>query len=183
MDILISSVKIEIGARSFHWPTQQHLITPYLHQYLSVGTIQEYKINVKVLDIARTFWEQATILHMYANWPEQTIIVPRQSRHYYDFFKLLKSTYLSASLSKLNLLKRVAIHKQIYFPCAWAKYDQAKVGTLKLIPPLYVENSMRKDYLAMREMFFNTPPSWDEVIKAINQFEVEFNSVSSFVSV
>ena len=114
------------------------------------------------------------------NWPEQKIINQRQSRHYYDFFKLLKSTYLSDALSKLNLLTRVAMHKQIYFRCAWAKYEQAKIGTLKLIPPSYVESGMRKDYFAMREMFFNTPPSWDEIITVITQFEIKFNFAMNF---
>jgi hypothetical protein len=174
------SVKIELGARSDNWPAQQHLLTPYLHQYLPINAVKKYSVNVRVLDVARTFWEKATILHMYANWPEQKIINQRQSRHYYDFFKLLKSTYLPDALSKLNLLTRVAMHKQIYFRCAWAKYEQAKIGTLKLMPPSHVESSMRKDYLAMREMFFNTPPGWDEIITAITQFEVEFNSAMSF---
>jgi hypothetical protein len=176
-DYIKPSVKIEIGARSDHWPAHQHLLTPYLHEYLPVDTILNYKVAVNVLDVARTFWEKATILHMYAYWPENKLVASRQSRHYYDFFKLLSSDHTSDALSKLDLLTRVSKHKQIYFRSGWAKYDQAKPGTLKLIPPSYVKENMRKDYHAMQEMIFKAPPTWDEIIVAIDQFEKKFNIV------
>lgn len=169
------SVKIEIGARSDHWPAHQYLLKPYLHEYLPNNMVMDYKVNVNVLDITRTFWEKATILHMYAYWPEHKTVTLKQSRHYYDFFKLLQSEHASRAVSQLDLLERVAQHKQIYFRSGWAKYDQAKKGSLRLTPPLYIKENMRKDYLAMQEMIFKNPPTWDEIITTIDQFESEFN--------
>ncbi len=34
---------------------------------------------------------------------------------------------------------------------------------------------MVKYYLAMQEMIFKNPPTWNEIITAIDQFENEFN--------
>ena len=88
---------------------------------------------------------------------------------------MLHSEHASKALSKLDLLERVAQHKQIYFRSGWVKYDQAKKGSLKLTPPLYVKENRRNDYLAMQEMIFKTPPTWGEIITTIDQFESKFN--------
>lgn len=63
----------------------------------------------------------------------------------------------------------------MYFPSAWAKYDQAKKGTLKLMPVAHTLSELQKDYRLMSEMFFEEPPSWDSITKAILLFEEEFN--------
>lgn len=108
------AVKIEIGARSEHWPVSNKIITSYLKQSLS-DKIHEDPIEVKVLNIERTFWEKATILHMYAHYPTEKAVPLRQSRHYYDFCCLIESSYSVESEKLTDLLERVAHHKSIYF--------------------------------------------------------------------
>ena len=57
-------VKIEMGARSEHWPVSHHKIQSYLKEALK-EKIHEDEIEVRVLNAERTIWEKATILHQY----------------------------------------------------------------------------------------------------------------------
>jgi predicted nucleotidyltransferase component of viral defense system len=167
-------VKIELGARSDHWPAHEHLLRPYVADYV-VNALKLPDAKVKTLDAARTFWEKATILHSYAHYPEEKTPSERQSRHYYDMFKLLQSKHKTEAMGDLKLLARVAEHKSVYFRAGWAKYNEAKKGTLKIIPSKRVEAIMRRDYEQMQEMIFGDAPSWTDILADLAQFEFDFN--------
>lgn len=171
------SVKIELGARSEHWPVSKHKIQSYSKSILK-DKIQEPEIWVKVLEAKRTFWEKATILHQYAHLPQDKKLPPRISRHYYDFFCLLKSDTKSFALGDCKLLDRVAIHKSIYFASAWANYGAAKKGSLKLSPPASLLNDLERDFGLMKDMFFGSVPEWNQILKVISDFEAEFNATA-----
>lgn len=168
------SIKIELGARSEHWPVSHRTIQSYAKETLK-EKVDEPTVTVKVLNIERTFWEKATILHQYAHMPTDKQLPLRLSRHYYDFYCLLNSSEKSLALKNTDLLEKVAHHKDMYFPSAWAKYDQAKKGTLKLMPVAHTLSELKKDYRLMSEMFFEEPPSWEVITKAIGLCEKEFN--------
>ncbi len=173
-------ILIEIGARSEHWPVSTKKIIPYLaevfpNEFVNANT------SLKVLNIERTFWEKATILHSFSHYPAEKNIAERQSRHYYDLHCLLKSEYKEYCQNEISILKRVAQHKSIYFRAAWAQYEDAKPGSLKLIPKKETIEAMERDYNQMKEMFFSSPPEWSEIIQTIQEFENEFNSTNKII--
>jgi predicted nucleotidyltransferase component of viral defense system len=168
-------VKIEMGARAEHWPVSEHKIQSYAKVILK-DKIHEPEVTVRVLSAERTFWEKATILHQYAHLPDDKKMPIRFSRHWYDFFKLLNSPIKENALNRSELLERVANHKKVYFSSGWANYDQARIGSLKLTPLERVVDDLRRDYELMSPMFFGNIPEWDDIIKAIEIFEKEFNS-------
>lgn len=169
------SVKIEMGARSEHWPVSEHQIESFAKKALK-EKIRESKCNIRVLNAERTFWEKATILHQYAHLPEEKPLPPRISRHLYDFYQLLNSPIKAKALSDLTLLNRVTDHKQIYFASAWANYASARKGTLKLSPLGRVLDELKKDYELMASMFYGADrPEWDLILKTISAFERDFN--------
>lgn len=167
-------VKIEIGARSEHWPVSEHRIKSYAKEALK-EKIHESEILVRVLNAERTFWEKATILHQYAHLPEGKKLPPRISRHYYDSFRLPNSEIKEKALIETALLECVVIHKNIYFASSWANYGTARKETLKLFPPARLLKELKKDYALMQAMFFREIPGWEFILKAIEQFEKEFN--------
>jgi predicted nucleotidyltransferase component of viral defense system len=167
-------VKIEMGARSEHWPVSHHKIQSYVKEALK-EKIHEDEIVIRVLNAERTFWEKATILHQYAHLPKDKKTPSRISRHYYDFFRLLNSSVKEKALSDLSLLERVAAHKNIYFASAWASYGTACKGNLKLSPPTRIHEDLEKDYALMASMFFREIPSWEQILKTIEDFDREFN--------
>ena len=169
------SVKIEMGARSEHWPVSEHKIQSYVKEALK-DKVTEAAVYVRVLDAERTFWEKATILHQYAHLPDDKSLPPRISRHFYDFFRLLTSPIKDKALMERSLLERVAIHKSIYFASGWASYGTASKGTLKLMPPARVLDELEKDYDLMTPMFFRDQPDWRLILKTIEEFERMFNA-------
>src|SRR6185503_21193932 len=80
------SVKIEMGARSDHWPCEMKPVTPYVAEQFPQG-FRQATCEVKVLSVARTFWEKATILHAEFHRPESKSTPVRLSRHYCDFYE------------------------------------------------------------------------------------------------
>lgn len=165
-------VKIELGARADHWPVSMQIISPYVSEILP-PPYDKMEAEIRVLNIERTFWEKATILHKYAHYPEDKSVPERQSRHYFDFYCLLNSPGKAKALENIDLLDKVATHKKVYFRAAWAKYETAKRGSLKLIPGDKVMKAMEADYKAMSEMFAGDVPSWDEIIDEIKKFQLE----------
>ena len=79
--------------------------------------------------------------------------------------------------NNIELLEKVCQHKKLYFKSAWADYDTAKRGSLKLIPKEAVLKVMEKDYKSMAEMFSESAPNWKEIVELIEEFELEFNKL------
>lgn len=84
------SVKIEIGARSDHFPVEDAKISAYVTEIIP-DIVHSFDVSVRVLQARRTFWEKATILHMLYHCPDQKPFPSRMSRHYYDLFQLANS--------------------------------------------------------------------------------------------
>lgn len=169
------AVKIEMGARSEHWPVSLQKVQSFAKKALQ-EKVTEREIEIRVLNAERTFWEKATLLHQYAHLPADKILPDRLSRHLYDFYKLLNSPIKEIALSDLTLLDRVAEHKKVYFASAWASYETARKGTLKVCPLDRVLAALEEDYEKMSIMFYGGErPDWKVILQAIGEFEREFN--------
>jgi hypothetical protein len=129
-----------------------------------------------VLGVERTFWEKATILHMLFHQDATKPLGDRMSRHYYDMAQLIGHEAKKRALGKLDLLPEVAHHKSVFFKSAWANYDNAKPGSLRLVPNANLAAALRKDYAGMQEMIIGDAPKFDEIIATIEAFEAEINS-------
>ena len=167
-------VKIEMGARADHWPCEAKSVTPYVAEELPQA-FQESQCAVKVLSAERTFWEKATILHAEFHRPADKAMPERFSRHYCDLFELIRKGFAQAALKELELLARVAEHKALFFKSSWARYAEASKGTLRLAPPEHRQNALREDYRKMQQMFFADPPEFDDVLRVLKDWEIQFN--------
>jgi len=83
-------VRIELGARGGYWPILEKTIKPMVFEEMQLA-LNEANIPIRVLDAKRSFWEKAIILHKYSHYPVAKVVPQRQSRHYYDFYQLIKS--------------------------------------------------------------------------------------------
>jgi hypothetical protein len=98
----------------------------------------------------RTFWEKATILHQESQRAEDKPMPPRYSRHYYDLAMLARAAVRQEALADLALLDAVVDFKQRFYPSAWARYDLARPGSLRLLPSEVRMVEIEKDYQASR---------------------------------
>lgn len=167
-------VRFEFGARGVHLPAEKVRISSYLHQAFP-DLMARGEVEVKVLGVERTFWEKATILHMLHHQDPAKPLSDRMSRHYYDMAQLIRHDAKARALGDLGLLTQVAHHKSVFFKAAWANYDQAQPGTLRLMPGDGLINALRRDYVGMREMIIGAAPSFDDILGTIEAFEVDLN--------
>jgi hypothetical protein len=167
-------VRIEMGARADHWPSEVKPISPYVAEQFPRG-FKEASCSLKVLCLERTFWEKATILHAEYHRPADKAMPDRLSRHYCDFYELIHKGVGTRALEKIGLLERVVQHKNLFFKSSWAKHDSAVRGTLRIAPPESRVKALRDDYRRMQEMFFGKPPDFDTIMTRLKNWESTFN--------
>lgn len=167
-------VRLELGARGDPWPAETRTVRSYAaEEHPEVFDAPDCEIET--LAVERTFWEKATILHAEHYRPEGKATGARMSRHYYDLAMLSRSPYAQAALKRLDLLDVVAKHKSLFFRSGWARYEEAKPGTLCLMPTEARLGDLAADYAKMRPMFFGQPPSFRELLADIGQLERRIN--------
>lgn len=172
-DYLRPEVRLEIGPLASWVPSDRHIIQPYAAQAFP-NVFDEPDCLVVAISAERTFWEKATILHQQAH--RASPMPPRYSRHYYDMYKLAGSTIKDAALVDSALLQDVVAFKQRFYPSRWARYEDAKPGTFKLIPAAERITGLRRDYRDMEMMIFGDVPTFDDITDTLRQLEGEINA-------
>jgi len=165
-------VKIELGARSDHWPVEVMSVKPYVSSAAGKLTIEGAQVHV--LGAERTFWEKATILHAISHGSK---LRTRMSRHYYDVGEMVDSPIYGKAIQNIDLLIKVAEHKALFFKDSKAHYDLAKPGTLRLVSLDEHLVQLNDDYRQMQEMFFEDPPTFESVLKKLKTAEEEINRI------
>ena len=174
-DSILRTIRLEIGALAAWTPSVERTVTPYIFEYHPSDT---HKMSTTVITSSaeRSFWEKATILHHEANRPEHLSMPDRYSRHYYDLYCIAQSEHKSTALNSPDLLKKVVDFKMRFYPRSWAKYEDAKPGTLRLVPPDIRVKALSIDHDIMAEMLFGEVMPFYKIIEYITTLEGEINS-------
>ena len=171
-DYLRPEVRLEIGPLAAWSPSGRYTIQPYAAESFP-HVFEDPTCPVVAISAERTFWEKATILHQQAH--RTTPIPPRYSRHYYDLYKLATSPLCGAALEKLGLLREVAFFKRRFYLSAWASYETAIPGSLRLLPNAKHLTTLQKDYSDMAMMIFGEPPAFDHIAQSLRELEDRIN--------
>lgn len=171
---ILPQIKLEIGPLAEGIPNEKKEIQPY-SAVIFPGFFKQPIATVQTLLAERTFWEKATILHQEAHRGPDKIQPPRYSRHYYDLYRMSQAAIRDRALARLDLLNDVARFKMKFYRCPWARYEDAKPGSLKLLPPDHHFEDLRKDYDAMQVMLFGNIPGFDELMKGLADLEEHIN--------
>ena len=174
---ILQEIRLEIGALAAWTPVKNATITSYAaEQYERL--FEEPATEVLTVLPERTFWEKVTILHREAFRPENRPFPARYSRHYYDLYKMMQTPVKDNALADNDLLERVVKFKDKFYRCPWARYDLAKRGTMKLLPPTYNIGKLHSDYEHMQNMIFGNKPNFDEMMNAMSDLEKTINLTS-----
>jgi hypothetical protein len=168
-------VKVEFGSLTDQRPAGVHVVKPLLAEVIQAG-FDDFQVEVVALEVERTFWEKATILHAKHHRPADQSIRERFARHYADVAALWEHPSRAAALARLDLLERVVKHKSRFFASSWANYETAKPGSLKLLPPSQREADLEQDYDRKQTMFLSKPPSFSKVLRVLGEAEREINN-------
>ena len=170
---ILQGIRLEIGALAAWTPAKRVLITTYAAEQYPQLFINK-STSICTVTAERTFWEKITILYKEANrisgdFPQ------RYSRHYYDLYCMSQTEIKTSAFLNLELLKKVVDFKSKFYRCKWAKYQDAKIGTIKLVPRESYLIELKRDYIKMRNMFFGKIPEFSEIMKGISDLEESIN--------
>lgn len=176
-EYLKRSVKLEFGSLTDQRPTGRHPVRPWAAEVLP-SAFPDWRCEVVALELERTFWEKATILHAEHHRPLGKPTPDRLSRHYADAAALARRPEAAEALRLPELRNRVVEWKSRFFGSGWARYDLAKPGAFRLTPPAERLPELRRDYRAMRDMYQSEPLSFDEVLAVLDDLERRINETT-----
>ena len=166
-------VKLEFGARGDISPSENKHIAPYVAETFP-QLFEAVDFAVPVLTAERTFWEKVTILHALHH---KSNLRDRMSRHYYDTFVMAQKGIADSAFQDIALLERVVRNKSLMFADKKASYDTAVIGSLRLIPKEEMMPELKRDYVAMREMFLAEAPEFEVIMSTLLSLEKQINGL------
>ena len=173
-EYLRRSVKMEFGSLTDQRPAGKHAIRPWVAEEFP-QLFADFHCELVALELERSFWEKATILHAEHHRDAAKPIRDRFSRHYSDTAAMATRAEISTALLDHELRQHVADWKSRFFPSSWARYDLARPGTFRLVPPESRRAELERDYLAMHPMFLNEPPPFASVLNTLTNLESKIN--------
>jgi hypothetical protein len=176
-DYLRRSVKLEFGSLTDQRPVGRHPVRPWLAEEFAPA-FADWRCDVVALELERSFWEKATILHAEHYRPAGKSAPDRFSRHYADTAALATHPIAAQALANHDLRDRVVAWKSQFFGSTWARYDLARPGTFRLVPPASRAAALARDYQAMRDMYFAEPVNFDKVLETLATLEHTINQPS-----
>jgi hypothetical protein len=176
-EYLKRSVKLEFGSLTDQQPVGRHAVRPWLADILPAA-FSDWKCEVIALEVERSFWEKATILHAEHHRPASRPMPARFSRHYADTAALANLPVAIKAIEDEALRSRVVQWKSRFFGSSWANYDLARPGTFRLVPPRERLPPLERDYQAMRDMYLTEPASFDEIIRILADLERRINALA-----
>ena len=174
-DYLTREVKLELGSLTDQRPTETHEVRPWVVDDFPAA-FDDWQCKVTALELPRSFWEKATILHAEHHRPEDQPTPDRYARHYADMARLFQHAEASAMLNDHSLCARVVTWKSKVFARQWARYDLAQPGTFRLLPTPARRVALARDYAQMRAMFMSAPPGFDAVLDTLDAAERRLNA-------
>lgn len=169
------SVRLEFGIRGGVEPSSFLEVESYCTQAIP-DIFGSPKVPVRVLGAERTLWEKATICHAtYHGAPNRWL--DQISRHYSDLGTLARSEVAKVALAQPGLLVTVVENTLVNFPVAWARYEEATLARIRIVPHSELAARLREDYGRMSVMFFDPPPAFDAVMETLESFEARIRAL------
>ncbi len=122
-------VKLELGSLTDQRPIGDHTVTPWVAEEFP-ALFAAPACRVVALEIERTFWEKATILHTEYHRPADKPMRSRLSRDCYDVCCMAAHPAGQRAMEDLDLLARVVRHKRTYFPVRLGKLRRRQTRLL-----------------------------------------------------
>lgn len=174
LEYLNPRVVLELGTHAEFVPHERFTIRSFAGEQFP-NVVNDRDISVEALLAKRTFWEKTTIVHAEYHRPAEKALPDRYSRHYYDVAMMAEGKIRDEALADKDLLAQVVKHKKTFYPSGWARYDAARPGSLRLIPPDDRLNELEQDYNKMGVMIFGKQPPFGWILERLTKLERDMN--------
>lgn len=170
------SVLLEMGSITDQQPAGKHTVRPWISDTFPEA-FPDWTCELIALELPRSYWEKATILHSEFHRPDENPMPDRYARHYYDFVRLSRHPEAGILMADKEMAERVGRWKAKFFPRKWSNYETAVHGSLRLVPPVARLESLGHDYRQMQPMFLASPPTFEVLIDELTAIERKLNAM------
>ncbi|MCA6439413.1 MAG: nucleotidyl transferase AbiEii/AbiGii toxin family protein [Chitinophagaceae bacterium] len=176
---LADEVKIEVGVRSIRLPLEKVSIQSLLNEFNPYPAYSEIPFEVAAAAPRKTFLEKLFLLHEEFGKPDKSRIrSQRMSRHLYDIYKMIHSSFAAEALDDKELYSGLMKHRERYMRISWVQYETLAPDKLSFLPPQEVLDEYRKDYQVMQEqMIHEKAATFDEIIRELAVLQNEIREV------
>jgi hypothetical protein len=173
-------VKIEANIKAADFPTVRKFVSPYISDVLPREDWNLTLRNVTIISPERTFWEKVLAIHArhcrYRDQGQGVFDAKKVSRHFYDLAKLLQCPEGRRALKNLQLLADSREHDRIaYYDEPWRCPEEAKPGTVLIMPPDEILPQLQADFDAMQGMVTGERVAFDWVMLQIKKIGNSLN--------
>ncbi len=176
-DYIRPVVRLEIGPLAEWLPSHETVIMSFAaEKYPSF--FEQRETSILTIDVERTFWEKATIMHKLANFPEEKPLPARYARHMYDIYSMGNSWVKDKAFARKELLEQDVLFKNKFYYTKSAHYETATLSDIMIVPPERVKKPLEEDYLAMRSMIYGNMPDFTEIIQYLEVLEKEIHELT-----
>ena len=175
------TIRLEFGARATGEPNGIHAVECDAAEHLP--DVLFPTANPLVMHAERTFWEKATLAHVFClegRWRGGGV---GYSRHWYDLAALARSSYFEPAVQDKELATQVALHKAAFFrerdmSGDWIDYQSAVDGHIQIVPSGEPLEVLQRDYAAMLNdgLLEEEAPRFSDVVEECRKIEARINS-------
>ena len=172
---ILNRIKLEIGPLAAWTPFEEKPISCFIAEDYP-NLFRDTSFKVRITKPVRTFWEKAIILHQEAH-RDNGKVPRRYSRHYYDIYKMYDTGVRKDALNDIPLLDEVREFTKTFYNRNWARFDEAKPGTFKVVPNPSSLKNLKEDYRSMEIMIYGNVPSFEEIFITMEKLEEKINAI------
>lgn len=172
------TIRLEIGPLAEWLPSHETMICPFAAEKYP-DLFEQRETSVLTIDVERTFWEKATIMHKIANFPEGKLLPARYARHMYDIYCMGNSWVKDKAFERKELLEQDVLFKNKFYYSKSAHYETATLKDIMIAPPEMMKKPLREDYLAMKSMIYGEAPEFDDMLRYLETLENEIHNLAS----
>ena len=180
-DFVQPRVLVEFGARATGEPREEHAIECDAAGHVPGIVFPTARAQVMLAE--RTFWEQATAVHVFCLRSPST--GNRLSRHWHDLVTLTDAGYAERAMANRALALAAALHKSMFFRTNDAggrliDYFAAVNGGLQLVPEVEFHRAIEDDYGRMMSvgMLLDDDEDFEDLMKRCLELQVWANSIA-----
>ena len=81
------------------------------------------------------------------------------------------------ALNDIPLLDEVREFTKTFYNRNWARFDEAKPGTFKVVPNPSSLKNLKEDYRSMEIMIYGNVPSFEEIFITMEKLEEKINAI------
>lgn len=172
---IAESVLLELGARASTEPSQRAAVSTYLGELPQlVGQVAFPTATVNAMNLTRTFWEKATLIHFANTRNDRSAPAERYARHGYDLHALSQQAELvGQAISDRETLRLVLRVKHAHYGGKGVRYRDCGTGHLRLTTRGELRSRLEEDYGEMitANMFVQQPPTFEAIAGRLAELE------------